>query len=461
VLMVLAGQIERARAAAQRVVDDGERLANDKALSQGLQALAMVALADGFVDRAVFLAQRAVSVAERSQAAWANPRLWHGTALADADRLGEADIVLRAGRSEAERTGSLARLPLYHWAIADVRLASGQWDDAVAEAQAGLALIEESTTEVGDVLANAVRAHVAFHRGEIEMARAAVDAAQRSLVAGPLEIGFEWMTWIAALLDESEGRPTEALSSLAEVWDLIAPVRYLQVASRAMGPDLVRMAVAAGDRQRAAGVTEELERSAPRCGSPTARGIALRCRGLLEDDPDALLEAVAVHRRGPRPYQLAAACEDAGVALGRIGQTGDAVPLLNEAVAAYERLDAVRDVDRVQPVLHRMGVRRARQPARRPAFGWDSLTPSELQVVDLAVTGLTNREIAERLFVSRRTVATHLEHVFQKLGHGNRVELTADAARRAADHSRSPATPTAPGGVRASPRTPPPRARPG
>ena len=139
---------------------------------------------------------------------WANlnPRLWHGTALADADRLGEADVVLRAGRSEAERTGNVARLALYHWAIADVRLAAGRWDDAVAEAQAGLALIEESTTEVGDVLANAVRAHVAFHRGEIDMARAALDAARRSLVAGPLEIGFEWMTWVAALLDEFEGR---------------------------------------------------------------------------------------------------------------------------------------------------------------------------------------------------------------------------------------------------------------
>ena len=171
-----------------------------------------------------------------------------------------------------------------------------------------------------------------------------MDAARRSLVAGPLEIGFEWMTWIEALLHESEGRPTEALSSLAEVWDLIAPVRYLQIASRAMGPDLVRMAVAAGDRQRAVAVTEELERERRRGGSPTARGIALRCRGLLDDDPDVLLEAVAVHRGGPRPYQLAAACEDAGVALGRIGKTGDAVPLLNEAVAVYERLDAVRDV---------------------------------------------------------------------------------------------------------------------
>ncbi len=461
VLMVLAGQVERARDTAQRAVTAGERMGNDQAVGSGLQALAMVALAEGYVDRAVSLAQRAVMIAQRNEAAWTNPRLWHGTALADADRLGEADVVLRAGRAEAEQTGSLARLPLYHWAIADVRLAAGDWDDATTEAQAGLALIEESATEVGDVFANAICAHVAYHRGDLTKARAAVDEAQLSLVAGPFEIGFEWMTWIEALLDEAIGRTAQALSSLSQVWDVIAPVRYLQAAGRAMGPDLVRMAVAAGDRQRAVAVTEELERSAPRSGSPTARGIAVRCRGLLDDDPDALLEAIAAHRDGPRPYQLAAACEDAGVALGRIGKTGDAVSLLNEAVATYEGLDAVRDVDRVQPALRSLGVRRPRRAPRRPAFGWDSLTPTELQVVDLAVTGLTNRQIAERLFVSRRTVATHLEHVFQKLGHGNRVELTADAARRAANHSWPPATPTTPGAVRASPRTPPLRPRPG
>jgi DNA-binding CsgD family transcriptional regulator len=461
VLMVLAGQVERARDTAQRAVEAGERMGNDQAVGSGLQALAMVALAEGYVDRAVSLAQRAVTVAQRNEAAWTNPRLWHGTALADADRLGEADVVLRAGRSEAEQTGSVARLPLYHWAVADVRLAAGDWDDATTEAQAGLALIEESATEVGDVFANAICAHVAYHRGELEKAQAAVDEAQRSVVAGPFEIGFEWMTWIEALLDEADGRAAQALSSLSQVWDVIGPVRYLQAAGRAMGPDLVRMAMAAGDRQRAVAVTVELEGSAPRSGSPTARGIALRCRGLLDDDPDVLLEAVAAHRDGPRPYPLAAAREDAGVAHGRIGKTDEAVSLLNEAVAGYERLDAVRDIDRVQPALRSLGVRRPRRMARRPAFGWDSLTPTELRVVDLAVTGLTNREIAERLFVSRRTVATHLEHVYQKLGHGNRVELTAAAARRAATHSRPPATPTVPGGVRASRRTPPLRPRPG
>jgi DNA-binding CsgD family transcriptional regulator len=117
--------------------------------------------------------------------------------------------------------------------------------------------------------------------------------------------------------------------------------------------------------------------------------------------------------------------------LGRTGRADEAVPLLAEAVAVYGRLDAVRDVARVQSAQRTLGMQRVPRARRRPTFGWDSLTPTELKVVDLVADGLTNRKIAERLFVSPRTVATHLEHVFQKLGHANRVELAADATRRA------------------------------
>ena len=67
---------------------------------------------------------------------------------------------------------------------------------------------------------------------------------------------------------------------------------------------------------------------------------------------------------------------------------------------------------------------------RRPTFGWESLTEAELRVVGLAAEGLTNRQIGERLFVSRRTVATHLEHIFQKLGVSTRARLAAEAVRR-------------------------------
>jgi DNA-binding CsgD family transcriptional regulator len=73
--------------------------------------------------------------------------------------------------------------------------------------------------------------------------------------------------------------------------------------------------------------------------------------------------------------------------------------------------------------------RRARGERRRPSFGWDSLTPTEREVVRLAAAGLTNPAIGERLFISRGTLKTHLLHVFAKLGVHTRAELAAAAIR--------------------------------
>lgn len=76
---------------------------------------------------------------------------------------------------------------------------------------------------------------------------------------------------------------------------------------------------------------------------------------------------------------------------------------------------------------------RARGARGRPATGWDSLTPTELRVVACVTQGMTNPEIASKLFMSRPTVKTHLAHVFSKLEVATRSELAAAAARRQAE----------------------------
>jgi DNA-binding CsgD family transcriptional regulator len=73
--------------------------------------------------------------------------------------------------------------------------------------------------------------------------------------------------------------------------------------------------------------------------------------------------------------------------------------------------------------------RRGRGPRRRPRVGWESLTPTELEVAGLVSKGLSNPQIAERMFISRKTVATHLSHVFAKLGISSRAALSAEATR--------------------------------
>ncbi len=72
---------------------------------------------------------------------------------------------------------------------------------------------------------------------------------------------------------------------------------------------------------------------------------------------------------------------------------------------------------------------RRRGKRKRPTSGWDSLTPTERDVVRLVSEGLANNDIATRLFVSPRTVQTHLTHVYSKLGLSSRVHLAQEAAR--------------------------------
>jgi DNA-binding CsgD family transcriptional regulator len=74
--------------------------------------------------------------------------------------------------------------------------------------------------------------------------------------------------------------------------------------------------------------------------------------------------------------------------------------------------------------------RRGRGARRRPPGGWESLTPTEVKVAELVAEGLTNPQVAERMFVSPRTVKTHVAHIFRKLDVHSRAELTAEAVRQ-------------------------------
>jgi DNA-binding CsgD family transcriptional regulator len=73
---------------------------------------------------------------------------------------------------------------------------------------------------------------------------------------------------------------------------------------------------------------------------------------------------------------------------------------------------------------------RGRGERKRPSSGWDSLTPAELDVVRLVAEGLTNKDVAARLFISPRTVQAHLAHIFTKLGVTSRMQLAQEAAGR-------------------------------
>ncbi len=297
-------------------------------------------------------------------------------------------------------------------------LLTGKLDEARVQAEAGLALAEQANVPVTTALARGVIARVALHHGSVTEAEAALGAIQP--VRG---LGVDRFDSARALMLETQGHVTAAREALNAIWD--SPFRYI-ISWISVGPDLVRLHLGAGDRDRAASVATAVERGASGSDAPSAAGAALRCRALVDNDSALMRRAIASYEHGPRALETAGAREDAAPLLGET----EAVEQLRAALAAYEAAGATGDATRVRASLRKRGVRLGTRGARqRPVTGWDSLTPTERQVVALAAEGLTSRQIGDRLYISTFTVGTHLRHVYQKLGINSRLQLAAETRR--------------------------------
>jgi len=138
---------------------------------------------------------------------------------------------------------------------------------------------------------------------------------------------------------------------------------------------------------------------------------------------------VQAYRPDPRPLVPAAALEDAGRLLPEKAK-GKAIGYLDEALSLLSSAGAERDAARVRRLLRDRGAQRVGARPDPAAGQWPELTPSELAVVRLVTEGATDREVAERLYISAHTVNSHLRHVFAKLGIRSRVELARLAGQR-------------------------------
>jgi DNA-binding CsgD family transcriptional regulator len=329
----------------------------------------------------------------------------------------------------AEELGAQLYLPSHQVFVAVERFTAGDWDDALAEAQAGLELAEDVGQTYMRVTGWVVRSLILLHRNDLAGARAAAEAAETELAGTGPRYRSHWAQWARALILEADGQPGQAYAVLAGCWDWCAR-RGLAAEYRVLGPDLIRLALASGDRDRARAAAAAVAGLAGRNHVPSLAGAALRCQGLADGDAETLAAAVRAYQPGTRPLELAGACEDAGAAYARQGHPDRAGPLLDQAVRIYEQLDARRDLARTEAVLRQAGLRRGRRgPRGRPQSGRRSLSPAERAVAGLVADGLTNPQIGDRLYISRRTVQTHLVHVFAKLDIASRAQLAAEVTR--------------------------------
>ena len=398
----------------------------------GLVHLSVVACHRGNFGRGLELARSAVETAAPGApvADRVHAQMGLGMAFLASGELRRARATLRAGRRVAEDAGSRWDVPLHHAMLAIPSLLLGEWDEAVAEAEASLAAADELGAKHGSVAALSVLALVAGRRGDDAKAREAIARAGELVAAGP-QWGHAWLLLAAAERRQRSGDSRGALVRLRQGWDAS---RAAGIAEGLLmfGPSLAQSASAAGCEELAGEVAGALGRVASETAAPYATAAWRLSRAFAGGGAADAVAAVEHYRRAERLPDAAAAASVAAFALAEEGRADEARALLDDANRIYGELGARSDLDLLEHRAAAAGLRPGRRRAPRPTFGWDALTKAELEVAHLAAKGLTNPAIGERLFISRRTVQSHLSHIFTKLEISSRVQLTAEVLRRLA-----------------------------
>jgi DNA-binding CsgD family transcriptional regulator len=360
--------------------------------------------------------------------------MWHGELLSVLDRHDDALKVAADGLGSARRDRQGWAYEMFETWLGRLLLRTGQLSEARA-ALDGRFDLEDGTHAAGVLDAAGIVAlgRLAVHLGDTRQVRRLSDIAHVMCERGTPAVRRH-AGWLLALCALSDGDPAAAQKWVRAEMDQdgrpILPRFPMDIADEVQ---LARIALASGDDELAELALANARRRAAL--NPVVASIvatAAHVSGLLQNNSEDLDEATKLFEHGPRRLEYASALEDLGVSL--VATDPDAgIDAFSRALAVYVEIGAAWDTRRVRSRLRDLGVRRRIVPAETELTGWAAITGSELAVARLVAEGLTNREAAERLFVSPHTVNSHLRHVFAKLGINSRVEL----ARLARDREES------------------------
>jgi DNA-binding CsgD family transcriptional regulator len=367
-------------------------------------------------------------------------RLWRASALLALDREEDALQAIDGLIAESLKRGFSWFLQVAEMTRGHFLLQMGRLDDAGAVLNGRFDPDGPPVATPMDASGVVALGRLALHTGDARQVRQTSEIAKTMLDESTPGVRRH-AAWLLSLQATADGDPRQAHQWLCAMGE---PERG-HVLSR-LWPDLadeahiVRMAVAVGDRELAESAVADANRRVELSpGVTSLAATAAHARGLLDGDAEKLSEAVSLFKRSLRSLALATAWEDLGLARHRQGTADSGIEALTQALVLFARAGATRDAARLRSHLRALGIRRRVARAEKPATGWAAMTESELAVAELAANGLTNREIAERLFVSPHTVNSHMRQVFAKLEVKSRVDLTRLATERNREHA--PETP--------------------
>jgi len=275
-----------------------------------------------------------------------------------------------------------------------------------------------------DAAGVAALGRLALHTGDVALMRRLDDAAHVVVDRGTPAV-LRHAAWVLALYamangDADEGRrclgvPIErdGRSALPRFpIDVTDDVHVARIALAAKDSALAEQCLASARRR--ADLNPEVR---------TIAAVAAHVAGLVLDRPEGLEHAASLFETSPRRLAFGSCLEDLGTRYMTVDRDAS-IATLGRALEVYTEVGATWDARRVRSRLRGLGVRRRLTSADGPSAGWAALTSSETEVARLVAAGRTNREVADRLFLSPHTINSHLRHIFSKLDINSRVELS-------------------------------------
>lgn len=425
---LLAGRVERSASLVEWIETSGVAIEPEAELYL-CEARAMLHGRDGSYEPGLECALRGLTISrsytDRSTSR-SRPAMMAATML---DAMGRGDEALQVIREAQSEPGPRWNVPILQFGAASTLYRRGDWDDALAEITAALASADELGVRLGTAWPHAVCGLIHAARGEPAIATEWLRRARRDVPGN--SVGMEWLLYASAMLAEGQGDQRRALDTLRPVVDA-----YIAAGAPAMlinlSPDTARLAAALGDGRLLHTVADNLALIAGNTESPMAHAYNDWVGAWVTGDHTSAARAAASARACGRHAEFARATHDAAVLAARSGVVDEARQLATAAFAAYDSLRAQHLHARLRAEMRAVGVAmRPRRVPQRPTTGWDALTTTERQVVELVGDGMANGQIADQLFVSRRTVESHLVRVYQKLGFARRADLViAERQRR-------------------------------
>jgi len=420
------GHYDQFAETARELVSVAERLGSAKVMAEAhlAQASALMGSLDLLAGQEE--ARCALAAAERAGESFLAQRA-HDQLHLIAYTLGEPVTMCHhceASLALAQRLGaaSLELFPRIRLAMADLLL--GNWEEAVRASGEAVAMARRLGARRGLAGALSVQALIQVHRGDLKEAGNSISEAYE-VFGGDATIDrniFDYVAAVELMLALEQGKQ-DAIVTAADRVRRMGAAGGVQLLVPAL---LAEAEVATGKPDQAMSLAEGLVAQVP-SGNVYVAALAGRVEGLARRSLGQRSAAIACLERASAAFTAAEMpFETARVRLewarlAVITEPTEGAAAAQESLAAFERLGARRYAAQTRRLLNELGVRPLRPP--RPASPACPLSPRELEIVGLVAEDLTNAAIAERLFLSRRTVTTHLDRIYARLDIHSRAAL--------------------------------------